>query len=165
MLRGTNFVRPAPIELECAEAFLELITTADMVKFCKNGSTANTAAVKLARAYTGRDLVAICAEQPFLSYNDWFIGSTAMSAGIPRAVRELTLKFRYNDLAGVAALFAAHPGKIACVVMEAATTVPAPTACCELQELCPRSGALLILDEMITGFRWHLGGAPRPTTA
>ena len=73
---GTNFTRPTPEELACAEMFLSLINGADMVKFTKDGSTASSAAVKLARRATGRDLVAICAEHPFFSYDDWFICST-----------------------------------------------------------------------------------------
>ena len=160
MLAGTNYVRPAPIEVECAEALLALVPRADMVKFCKDGSTANTAALTLARAHTGRDLVAICADDPFLSYNDWFIGTTAMSAGIPRAVRELTLTFRYNDLAGAEALFEANPGRIACVVLEAERTEPPLDGYLHgLKRLCAQHGALLVLDETITGFRWNLGGA------
>lgn len=79
---GSNFNRPSPIELECAEKLLELVPGAEMVKFAKNGSDANDAAIKLARAYTGRDLIAICQDQPFFSIGDWFIGSTAMNAGI-----------------------------------------------------------------------------------
>ncbi len=84
MLGGTNFARPAAIEVDCAEALLELVPRADMVKFCKDGSTANTAADHARARLTGRDLVAICADDPFLSYNDWFIGTTPMDAGIPR---------------------------------------------------------------------------------
>ena len=94
MKLGANFTRPAKIEVEAAEAFLQTIPGADMVKFAKNGSDVTTAAVKLARAYTGRDLVAICGDQPFFSTDDWFIGSTEMNAGIPKAVVDLTLKFR-----------------------------------------------------------------------
>ena len=90
MQHGSNFTRPSPLEVECAERLLGLIDGADMVKFCKNGSDATTAAVKLARAYTGRDLVAICRDQPFFSIDDWFIGSTAMPAGIPKSARALT---------------------------------------------------------------------------
>ena len=78
MQLGTNFTRPAAIEVETAEALLALIPAAEMVKFCKDGSTANTAAITLARAHTGRDVVALCADHPFFSYNDWFIGTTAM---------------------------------------------------------------------------------------
>jgi glutamate-1-semialdehyde 2,1-aminomutase len=84
---GTNFTRPAAIELECAERFLEIIDGAEMVKFTKDGSTADSAALKLARKYTGRDLVAICAEHPFFSYDDWFICTTTMDGGIPANVR------------------------------------------------------------------------------
>jgi glutamate-1-semialdehyde 2,1-aminomutase len=160
MLLGSNYTRPAAIEVECADALLELLPRADMVKFCKDGSTANTAAITLARARTGRDLVAICADHPFFSYNDWFIGTTPMSAGIPRAVQELTVSFRYNDLESLEALFAAHPDRIACVILEAERTEePSDGFLPGVQELCARHGALFILDEMITGFRWHLGGA------
>jgi glutamate-1-semialdehyde 2,1-aminomutase len=77
---GTNFSRPSPIELECAECFLQCVPTAEMVKFCKDGSHAVDGAVRLARAWTGRDVVAICADHPFFSTSDWFIGTTAMKA-------------------------------------------------------------------------------------
>jgi glutamate-1-semialdehyde 2,1-aminomutase len=157
---GSNYTRPALVEIECAEALLGLLDAADMVKFCKDGSAATTAAVTLARASTGRDLVAVCADHPFFSYNDWFIGTTPVNAGIPEAVRALTVSFRYNDLASLEALFRAHPGEIACVVLEAERSEEPRDGFLEgLQETCRRNGALLVLDEMITGFRWHLGGA------
>jgi glutamate-1-semialdehyde 2,1-aminomutase len=160
MLLGTNYTRPAAVEVECADALLELVPRADMVKFCKDGSTANTAAVTLARAYTGRDLVALCADHPFFSYNDWFIGTTPMRAGIPQAIQDLTVTFRYNDFESVESLFEANPDRIACVVLEAERTEePRDGFLHKLQELCRRNGALFVLDEMITGFRWHLGGA------
>jgi glutamate-1-semialdehyde 2,1-aminomutase len=162
MLLGENYTRPAAIELDCAEAFLGLIDGAEMVKFAKNGSDATTAAVKLARAFTGRDLVARCADQPFFSVEDWFIGSTAMSAGVPKSVQALTLQFRYNDIASLQALFDQHPGQIACVILEAAASVePQPGFLQALQALCRREGCVFILDEMITGFRWHVGGAQK----
>jgi glutamate-1-semialdehyde 2,1-aminomutase len=162
MQRGANFTRPASIEVEAAEAFLQTIDGADMVKFAKNGSDVTTAAVKLARAYTGRDLVAICGDQPFFSTDDWFIGSTEMNAGIPKAIVDLTLKFAYNDLTNLRDLFDAHPGKIACVFMEAeAVTPPDPGYLQAVKELCEKRGAVLVFDEMITGFRWHLGGAQK----
>jgi glutamate-1-semialdehyde 2,1-aminomutase len=160
MRLGANFTRPSPIEMECAEALLSLVESAEMVKFGKNGSDATTAAVKLARAYTGRDLVAICADQPFFSTDDWFIGSTAMSAGIPDAIQSLTLKFLYNDVESLEALFHEHPGRIACVVMEAETVnEPRGNYLQRVHGVCREHGALFVLDEMITGFRWHLGGA------
>ena len=155
---GTNFTRPSAMELECAEAFLEIIDGAEMVKFTKDGSTAVTAAVKLARRYTGRELVAIAADHPFFSYDDWFIATTTMDGGIPK--REETVRFQFNDLDSLRVLFDAHPGQIAAVVLEAARIdEPKPGFLQGLQDLCRQRGAVLIFDEMITGFRWHLGGA------
>ena len=162
MLLGINFTRPAPIEVECAEAILNLIEGSEMIKFGKNGSDATTAAVKIARAYTGRDMVAICADQPFFSTDDWFIGSTAMSAGVPEAIRNITVKFPYNDIDGVKAMFRKYPGRIACIVMEAETVnEPKNNYLQQMQIACREEGALFILDEMITGFRWHIGGAQK----
>lgn len=160
LARGCNFTRPNPIEVACAEQFLSLIDSAEMVKFCKDGSDATSGAVRLARAYTGRDLVACCGDHPFFSVDDWFIGTTAMNAGIPEATRALTLTFRYNDIASAKALFEQHPGKIAAFILEAARTEePRGDYLHQLQRLCHDHGALFILDEMITGFRWHNGGA------
>ena len=157
---GTNFTRPAPEELACAEAFLALVRGADMVKFTKDGSTATSAALKLARAATGRDLVAICAEHPFFSYDDWFICTTTSDGGIPPIIYEQTVQFRYNDLASLRAAFAAHPGKIAAVFLEPARIEePAPGFLAELVALCHAEGAVAVFDETITGFRWHLNGA------
>jgi glutamate-1-semialdehyde 2,1-aminomutase len=158
--RGCNFVRPATIELECAELFQQLVPGAEMVKFCKDGSDATSGAIRLARAYTGRDLVAICGTQPFFAVDDWFIGVSGMPGGVPQATRALTLKFAYNDLASLAALFERNPGAIAAVILEAEKeTPPVPGFLPGVRELCDRHGALLVLDEMITGFRWHVGGA------
>jgi glutamate-1-semialdehyde 2,1-aminomutase len=162
MLLGDNYTRPAVIEVECAQEFLDLIDGAEMVKFAKNGSDATSAAVRLSRAYTGRDLIARCADQPFFSVDDWFIGTTPMSAGIPRAVSDLTLQFRFNDLGSLQSLFDQKPGEIACVILEAATAVePASDFLHAVQTLCRKEGAVFILDEMITGFRWHAGGAQK----
>jgi glutamate-1-semialdehyde 2,1-aminomutase len=119
MLLGGNFIRPGVQELECAEMLLSFVEGAEMVKFAKNGSDVNNAAVKLSRAYTGRDLVAICGDQPFFSVDDWFIGSTAMNAGIPKAVQDLTVKFSYNNIESLEKLFEQYPNKIACVILEA----------------------------------------------
>ena len=131
-----------------------------MVKFAKNGSDATTAALKLARAATGRDTVAV-ADQPFFSTDDWFIGNTPMNAGIPDAVRAGTVGFTYNDLGSLRALFDAHPGRIAAVFMEAATALhdPAPGFLEGVREMCTAEGTVLVFDEMITGFRWSASGA------
>jgi glutamate-1-semialdehyde 2,1-aminomutase len=105
-------------------------------------------------------MVAICGDHPFFSTSDWFIGTTGMPGGIPQWIRDQTVKFRYNDVASVEALFDLYRGKIAVVLLEAARTVePAPGFLEALQALCKRQGALLVFDEMITGFRWHAAGA------
>ncbi len=85
-----------------------------MVKFAKDGSDTLDAAVRLARAHTGRTMVAICGDHPFFSTSDWFIGTTDMPGGIPQWVRDQVVKFHYNDIASVRELFEKHPGKISC---------------------------------------------------
>lgn len=160
MSAGLNFTRPAAIELEAAEALAALIPSAERVKFCKDGSSATTAAVKLARAATGRDLVAFCSDHPFLSQDDWFIGTTEMGAGVPQAIRDLTVGFPYGDPEALRALFASRPGEIACVILEAVRGPEDPTDYLrEVQAICAAHGAVFVLDEMITGFRWDARGA------
>ena len=157
---GSNYTRPSLLELQCAEQLQALVPGAEMVKFCKDGSTAVDGAIRLARAYTGRDCIAVCAEHPFFSTSDWFMGGTDMNAGIPAATQQQLLKFRYNDLDSLRALFDQHAGQIACVVMEVTRTeAPALHYLQQLQALTHRAGAVLVFDEMITGFRWHLGAA------
>lgn len=159
---GCNFTRPAAIEVACAEQFLSLIDGQEMVKFCKDGSDATSAAVRLARAYTGREFIARCLDHPFFSTDDWFIGTTAMSSGIPKDVSRLTLSFPYNNLDAVRLLFESYPNKIAAIILEAARTEePADGYLQALADLCHANGALFIFDEMITGFRWHKGGAQK----
>lgn len=179
--RGNNLTRASLTELRAAELLVDLIPSADMVKFAKNGSNATTAAAKIARAYTGRRYVCIPRQHPFFSFDDWFIGTTLLQRGIPDDHSGSTLVFDYNDLTSLQALFAAYPGQIAAVMLEPATTLTpcdplcthsltfdAPCTECpakgknflhSVQRLCREQGALFILDEMITGFRWSLQGA------
>lgn len=182
MENGVNLTRASLVELEAAETLVDLIPGADMVKFAKNGSTVTSAAVKLARAYTGRPYVCFPRQHPFFSFDDWFIGGTNVKRGVPPEHSAFSLTFDYNDIGSLAKLFDEHPGKIACVIMEPATTLgPCPkdsatsesagnsghglSSChgnnflVDVRELARRHGALFILDEMITGFRWHLRGA------
>jgi glutamate-1-semialdehyde 2,1-aminomutase len=157
--RGTNFVRPSIVELEAAEAFLGTVRGAEMVKFAKNGSDVTTAAVRLARAVTGRPLVAVCSDQPFFSTDDWFIGVTAMAAGIPDAISELTLAFPYGDLAATEQLLQRYDGQIAALILEPTTQHDPPEKYLPaLVELAHRYGTLVIFDEMITGFRLSPSG-------
>ena len=167
MRNGNNLTRASLIELQAAELLIDLIDSVDMVKFTKNGSTAVSAAVKLARAYTNRNLVARCAEHPFFSYDDWFIGSTPITKGIPEDTIKQTKMFSYNDINSLKALIEQHPDQFACVVLEPSTMDhPAPSVEVEgetylhdVQRLCKKHGIVFILDEMITGFRWHIKGA------
>jgi glutamate-1-semialdehyde 2,1-aminomutase len=157
---GVNFSRAASIEVDTAEKLLSLVPNAEMVKFSKDGSDATSGAVKIARAYTGRDLIAICGDHPFFAVDDWFIGSTAMHGGITEATRSQTVKFRYNDIESVKALLAKYPGQIAGFILEPTRIdPPKDNFLHELKRLAHENGALLILDEMITGFRLHLNGA------
>ncbi|MGW5114151.1 glutamate-1-semialdehyde 2,1-aminomutase [Streptomyces noursei] len=171
--RGSNFVRPSIVEVEAAERFLATVPTAEMVKFTKNGSDATTAAVRLARAVTGRPRVAVCGDQPFFSVDDWFIGTTPMSAGIPTATTELTVTFPYGDLAAAEEVLTRHQGEIACLILEpTGQTEPPPSSprrssgqdatpgyLAGLRQLADRHGCVLVFDEMITGFRWSEAGA------
>jgi len=157
---GQNFVRPSPLEVELAERLVDLIPSAEMVKFAKNGSDVTTAAVRLARAATGRNVVLVCADHPFFSVDDWFIGSTPMDAGVPDATKALTRTFRYNDLESLGEAFAANEGDVAAVILEAmAFQEPAPGFLEGVRALCTTNGSVLIFDEMITGFRFALRGA------
>jgi glutamate-1-semialdehyde 2,1-aminomutase len=171
--RGSNFVRPSIVELQAAECFLATVPTAEMVKFAKNGSDATTAAVRLARAVTGRPKVAICGDHPFFSVDDWFIGTTPMSAGVPAATTELTVAFPYGDLAATEELLTRYQDEVACLILEpAGHTEPSPSSplrssggdptpgyLAGLRELADRHGCVLVFDEMITGFRWSEAGA------
>lgn len=156
-LGGTNFARPAAIELRAAEALLALVPGAEMCKFAKHGSDATTAAVKLARAATGRTKVAVCADHPFFSVDDWFICTTECDAGIPASTRADTVGFRYNDLASLEKVL--DEGDVACVILEAEKDeAPRDGFLHKVRELCTRRGALMVVDEIINGFRLSAGG-------
>jgi glutamate-1-semialdehyde 2,1-aminomutase len=158
--RGVNFCRPSIIEGELAELLVDIIPSAEMVKFGKNGSDAMTAAVKLARAYTGRTYIVRCQDDAFNAIHDWFIGSTVLTRGVPDAVQQLTLKFKYNDLASCQQLFDQYPGQIACFLLEPLSFEEPKDGFLEkLKVLCEKNGAILIFDEVVSGFRFALGGA------
>jgi glutamate-1-semialdehyde 2,1-aminomutase len=157
---GNNLTRASLVELKAAEVIIDLIPGAVMVKFGKNGSTVTSAAIKLARAYTGRKYIVRCSEHPFFSYDDWFIGDTPMTGGIPEEVSKLTLSFNYNNIESLQKVFDEHPEQIAGIILQPAESVhPTNGFLHKAMELCHKNGALFILDEMITGFRWHIAGA------
>ena len=155
--KGTIFSLPHRLEVEVAELLTQTIPCAEMVRFGKNGSDVTSGAVRVARAFTGRDLVACSG---YHGWQDWYVGTTTRADGVPQAVRELTKTFDYNDAASLDRLFTEHPGKIACVVLEAIGVVePAPGFLQKVAEVTRKNGAVLIFDEVVTGFRLALGGA------
>ncbi|NUR78419.1 MAG: aminotransferase class III-fold pyridoxal phosphate-dependent enzyme [Thermoleophilia bacterium] len=155
--RGVAFSLPHPLEVEVAEQLVEIVPCAEMVRFGKNGSDATSGAVRAARAYTGRELIACCG---YHGWQDWYIGTTTRSLGVPRGVQDLTVPFAYNDLASLERIFEEHPGRVAAVIMEpVGIAAPEPGFLEAVRELATREGALLVYDEVVTGFRLALGGA------
>lgn len=160
ILKGVNFQRPSYLEREMAEKFLSLVPCHQMIKFAKNGSTATTAAVKLARSFTGRELIAFPGDHPFYSYDDWFIGKTACNKGVPEQIQNMTVTYNSLDLKTLEDLFAKHPQKIACVIAEPEKNHPQPENYVQqLIDICHKHGALYIMDEMVTGFKTGFPGS------
>lgn len=154
---GTIFSLSHTLEADVAELICELVPSAEAVRFGKNGSDATAGAVRLARAFTGRDRVLVCG---YHGWQDWYIGATARNRGVPEATRALTHPFPYNDLAAVERLLAEHSGEVAAIVLEPMNvTEPAPGFLEGLKERAYGAGALLVFDETITGFRLANGGA------
>lgn len=155
--QGTIFSLPHPIEVEVSEKIAEIIPCAEMVRYGKNGSDATTGAIRLARAYTGRDHVAVCG---YHGWQDWYIGSTLRNKGVPQATAKLTHTFMYNDIGSLQALFKQYPNQIAAVILEPMNvTQPEQGFLGELREVTHANGAILVFDEMVTGFRYANGGA------
>ena len=155
--KGASFSLPNYLEVKVAEKLVDLIPCAEMVKFGKNGSDVTTAAIRLARAYTGRDKVVMCG---YHGWHDWSIGtiSNIGHKGVPDKVKALTSTFEYNDIMSLKS--ALYYEKIACIIMEPVRMdLPVDGFLEEVRRIVTKSGALLIFDEMITGFRYSLGGA------
>jgi glutamate-1-semialdehyde 2,1-aminomutase len=151
------FSLPHRLEMEVAEKLRECVPCAEMTRFGKNGSDATSGAIRVARAFTGRDHVAVCG---YHGWQDWYIGSTARNKGVPKAVSELTHGFPYNDAEALDRLLTERKGEFAAVIMEPMnTTEPLPGYLAAVRDITHRHGALLIFDETITGFRYELGGA------
>lgn len=158
--KGVNFQRPSHLEMEMAERFLSLVPQHQMIKFAKNGSIVTTAAVKLARAFTGRKLVAFPYDHPFYSYDDWFIGKTACNAGVPEEIITLSVSYKADDLQSLTELFDKYPGQIACVISEPEKNWGIPgNYLSDAIALTHKHGALYIADEMITGFKTDFPGS------
>ncbi|APR83069.1 Glutamate-1-semialdehyde aminotransferase [Minicystis rosea] len=151
---GITFSLMHPLEVEVAELVREVVPGAESVRYSKTGCDVTTAAVRLARAFTGRKKVLCCG---YHGWHDWYIAVTDRNAGIPEGVRDLTFTFQYNDLAS---LEEALDDDVACVILEPTVfEAPKPGFMQGLRDLCTKNGSLLIFDEMWTGFRIALGGA------
>ena len=157
LTRGISFSLPTMLETELAERLVKHIPCAEMVRFGKNGTDATSAAVRLARAATKRDRLMLLG---YHGRQDWYIGATTRNLGVPASVSALSHLVAYGDLNAIEALFAKHPGEFAAIILEPMSTAePPPGYLQQMKELAHRNGALLIFDEVITGFRWSLGGA------
>jgi glutamate-1-semialdehyde 2,1-aminomutase len=151
---GITFSLMHPLEVALAELITEVIPNAEAVKIAKTGADVCSAAIRVARAYTGRDKVFCCG---YHGWHDWYIGITSRNAGIPEAIQEMTYTFEYNDVESVKA---ALDETVAALILEPFIfQAPAPGFLQELANLCKANGTLLIFDEMWTGFRIALGGA------
>jgi len=154
---GSLFSLSHPIELDVARLLQEMIPCCERVRFGKNGSDMTTTAIRLSRAVTGRDRVALCG---YHGWHDWSIAPTPQNAGVPQAVRELSHSFQYNDLDSLESIFRVSPNQIAAVIMEPMRVEPPQAGFLErVRELCTHNGAVLIFDEIVTGFRFANGGA------
>jgi len=152
--KGNNLTKASTTELKAAEKLLGLFPGMDMVKFAKNGSTITTAAVKLARAYTGKKYIVRCKDQPFFSYDDWFIGDTVMNRGVPKEISDLTLGFGFNNIESLEKVFDENKDKIACVIMEPTTHIePDDGFLKQVQKVTHENNSVLIFDEVSCSFR------------
>ena len=154
---GVTFSLPHKLELEVAELLVELVPCAEKVRFGKNGTDVTSASIRLARAYTGREHVAVCG---YHGWQDWYIGSTTRSLGVPECVKELTHVFQYNNISSLERLFRDKKNKIAAVIMEPMNVSwPEENYLSQVKKIVHDNGALLIFDENITGCRFSKGGA------
>ncbi len=154
--RGVIFTLPHPLEAEVAELLCRVIPCAEMVRFGKNGSDVTSGAVRLARAFTGRDVIVACG---YHGWQDWYVSTTTRSLGVPKSVRALTRTFAYNRIETLEQLFDEHPGQIAAVIMEpVGIEAPRPGFLESVRELCTQNSTVLVFDEIVTGFRLALGG-------
>ncbi|WP_296804213.1 aminotransferase class III-fold pyridoxal phosphate-dependent enzyme [uncultured Methanobrevibacter sp.] len=155
--KGISFSLQAEVEVDLAEKIIEIIPCAEMVRFVKNGGDATTAAIRLARAYTGRDLVALSG---YHGMHDWSIGSTENNKGIPKDISNLTKTFEYNNIKSLEELFNQYPNEIGAVILEPIqANGPKDDFLQNVKELTHENGAVLIFDEVVSGFRYALGGA------
>jgi glutamate-1-semialdehyde aminotransferase len=151
---GITFSMMHPLEVELAEIIREIIPNAESVRFSKTGADVTSAAIRLARAYTGRDEVLCCG---YHGWHDWYISVTSRDSGVPNAIADMTFTFDYNDIDSLEQSIGKNT---ACVIMEPVVfDEPKDDFLHIVKEICDANNTLLIFDEMWTGFRLALGGA------
>jgi len=155
---GTMFTLPHPLEVQVAELIIENVPCAEMVRFGKNGSDATSAAVKLARAFTGKEKIIVCG---YHGWQDWYIASTEKDAGIPKCMKELVIPLKYNDIDMLKEILSKHEKEgIAGLIMEPVGAIPPEDNFLEeVRRITRENKVVLIFDELFTGFRWSMGGA------
>ena len=159
--KGITFSLMNALEVEVAELLIDAIPCAEGVRFGKNGADATSIAVRAARSFTGREHIAYCG---YHGWHDWYIANTDRNWGIPKFNQELAHSFRYNDINSLEAIFENFKNQMACVIMEPLTILePKDDFLNKVKELTHRHGALLIFDEVMTGFRFAYGGAQELT--
>lgn len=157
--KGISFSLASPLEFQLAKLLQKHIPCAEMIRFGKNGSDVTTGAIRLARAITGREHVAVCG---YHGWHDWYIGSTSRNLGVPAGTKRLTHAFIYNDIASLKKIFTKYPRHVAAVIMEPMNYIePRKHFLKDVKDMAHHYGALLIFDEIITGFRFSLGGAQK----
>lgn len=154
--KGTTFTLMHPLEVELAELLVEVVPCIEMVRFCKNGVDATSAAVRVARAYTGREHIAFYG---YHGYQDWYAVTTSRNKGIPRVFAEFMHPFQYNKIKTLERIFSEYPKRIAAVIMEQPGIEPQDNFLQKVLDTAYKNGAVFILDEIVTGFRYALGGA------
>lgn len=152
---GVSFSLPHKLETEVAEKIIEMVPCAELVRFGKNGTDATSAAIRLARAFTKKEHIAVCG---YHGWQDWYIGSTTRDLGVPKATKELTHKFIFNDISSLEKIF--QDNQIAGVILEPMNVnFPENNFLEKVKEVTHKNNAVLIFDETITGFRFAPGGA------
>jgi glutamate-1-semialdehyde 2,1-aminomutase len=154
--KGVLHSLPGKLEYEVAQLICELIPSSEMVRFAKNGTDATSAAIRLARAYTGRDHIAVCG---YHGWQDWYIGTTSRNKGVPEAVSKLSHTFTYNDIDSLRRIFDMTGGQIAAVIIEPMSSeFPKDDFLQQIKLLTAKFDSILIFDEIVTGFRLAEGG-------
>ncbi len=154
--KGTTFTLMNPLEVELAELIIDTVPCAEMVRYGKNGADATMAAIRIARASTGRDHIAYCG---YHGCHDWYAVTTSLNKGIPEFNGTLIHSFEYNKPETLEKIFAEYPDKIAAVIMEQPGQEPEDNFLRKVIDIAHKNSALFILDEICTGYRYSLGGA------